>query len=168
MRVATTVSAWLSLLQLLLSSVHVCHGLSKSDFPSKIKLKAAVLTHAEPFAMRDDVTGVYSGLQMDLLESLKEYAEQDGVQLEIELEEAPLYAYVLMFDRLSDNCNTTENPQPLEECGRYDFLIGDFYTNADRSLRVDFTPPFLRTAVSALQYILRDLSTKQAQVTKFP
>jgi ABC-type amino acid transport substrate-binding protein len=133
-----------------------------NEFPSSITLRAAVLTHAEPFAVFDPETGVYSGLQIELLDAIKTFATQDNISLTIELEEAPLYAYVLMLDRLSDNCNTTENPQPLEECTRYDMLIGDYYTNPERSMGVDFTPPWLRTAVSALKYIF---STLQGDVT---
>lgn len=47
----------------------------------------------------------------------------------------------------------------------YDLLIGDFYTNPDRAMQVDFTPPFLRTAVSAIKYFgsdnlrFRDITT---------
>jgi len=84
------------------------------------------------------------------------FAAQDGVELDITLDEAPMFGYNLMLDRLSDNCNSTENPQPVAECTKYDLLIGDYYTNPDRSLRVDFLPPFLRTAVSAMQYVFRE------------
>ena len=139
-------------------------ALSKSDFPARISLRAAVLT-AEPFAMLDEESGVYSGFQPDLLESIQAFAAEDGVDFNIILEEAPLYAYVPMLDRLSDNCNTTENPQPLEECKRYDMLIGDYYTNPDRSLRVDFIPPFLRTAVSAMKYVYREIGPGNVDVT---
>ncbi|CAB9508936.1 acid type B receptor subunit 2 [Seminavis robusta] len=135
------------------------------NFPSNVTLRAAVLTHAEPFAMRNELTGEYSGLQPDLLERIKIFAQQDGVELNIVLEEAPLYGYVVMLDRLSDNCNTTVNPQPLEECTKYDFLMGDYYTNPDRSLRVDFAPPFLRTAVSAMQYVFRQVQPGSIDVT---
>ena len=139
--------------------------LSSKDFPSKISLRAAVLTHAEPFAMLDENTGIYSGLQPELIEHMKTYAAEDGVDLDISLDEAPLYAYVLMLDRLSDTCNTTENPQPYEECTKYDILIGDYYTNPDRHMRVDFLPPFLRTSVSALRYLYHDGSAQGADVT---
>jgi len=137
-----------------------------SLFPSNITLRAAVLTHAEPFAMLDPTTGQYSGLQIDLLHALVEFAAADNVTLTFALEEAPINGYVLMFDRLSDNCNTTDNPQPQEECGTFDLLIGDYYTNPDRSMRVDFTPPWLRTAVSAMKYNRpRNATTSTATTT---
>ena len=134
-------SHWLGLAIFLGLATKCWAFLTKDGFPPSITLRAAVLTHAEPFAVRDEETGVYSGFQPDLLGRIRTFAREDGVQLDIILEEAPMYAYVLMYQRLSDNCNSTDNQQPLEECQRYDMLIGDFYTNPDRSLRVDFTPP---------------------------
>ena len=139
--------------------------ITSTGFPSSLVLKASVLTHAEPFAMRNAETFVYSGLQPDLLDRIKIFAANDGVTLDIILEEAPMYSYVASYQQLSENCNTTENPQPRELCHQYDLLIGDFYTNPDRAMQVDFTPPFLRTAVSAIKYFgsdnvrFRDITT---------
>lgn len=52
---------------------------------------------------------------------------------------------------VASDCNTTANPNPREECDRFDLIVGDYYCNADRSLRVDFSPTWLRTTMSAIK-----------------
>ena len=57
---------------------------------------------------------------------------------------------------IATDCNTTtaiESLIPLEECEKYDIIIGDYWANPDRFERVEFTPSWLRTSLSTIKYI---------------
>lgn len=121
--------------------------------PKKLSLRAGVL-HAPPFAIRHD-DGTYSGFQPDLLDRLKIFAARDGVDLDFVLSDAPAQ-YGPALDLIANDCNTTANPNTLEDCRRFDLIVGDYYCNPSRSVRIDFTPAWLRTTMSGLKYIHRD------------
>ena len=95
------------------------------DYPSKVKLRLAVI-HQPPFATvtrLDNDTYTYQGFQIDLLSRLQIFAERDGISLELELSAAP-QTYAGSFDLIANDCNTTANPNPLEDCQKYDIIIG--------------------------------------------
>ena len=78
--------------------------------------------------------------------------EDDNVTLNIEMSLAP-NNYDHSFDLVANDCNTTENPQPLEDCNEFDIIIADYYVNPNRAVRVDFSPAWLRTSMSTVKYV---------------
>ena len=123
-------------------------------YPSDIKLRAGVL-HAPPFAIVDwnasTSTFSFDGFQPDLLDRLVEFAKQDNVSLSFELSVAPPQ-YGAALDLVANDCNTTANPKSQEDCDTYDLIVGDYYTNKDRVMRIDFTPAWLYTTMSTIKY----------------
>ena len=123
--------------------------------PSHIKLRAGVL-HAPPFAIVGeyyDGEPRFDGFQIDLLQRLSQFAlEDDNVVLEFDLHVSPPQ-YGSALDLIAKDCNSTVNPQPLEECQRFDMIVGDYYCNPARSLRIDFTPAWLRTTMSTVRHL---------------
>eukprot|EP00566_Odontella_aurita_P007167 CAMPEP_0113567734 /NCGR_PEP_ID=MMETSP0015_2-20120614/23442_1 /TAXON_ID=2838 /ORGANISM="Odontella" /LENGTH=737 /DNA_ID=CAMNT_0000470165 /DNA_START=104 /DNA_END=2317 /DNA_ORIENTATION=+ /assembly_acc=CAM_ASM_000160 len=122
------------------------------ELRKKLSLRAGVL-HAPPFAIRND-DGTYAGFQPDLLDRLKIFAAEDGVDLEFVLSDAPAQ-YGSALDLIANDCNTTENPNLLQDCRKFDLIVGDYYCNPSRSVRIDFTPTWLRTTMSGLKYVHR-------------
>jgi len=118
---------------------------------TNITLRGGVLL-APPFAIYNEITDTYTGFQGDLLKSLEIFALQDGYNLTFELSKSPSQ-YGDALDLVANDCNTTTNPNLLEDCNKFDLIIGDYYCNADRSTRVDFSPTFLRTTMSTLKII---------------
>ena len=123
--------------------------------PPIIKLRAGVL-HAPPFAIVGeyyDGEPRYEGFQIELLKRLSQFALQDdNVVLEFDLQASPPQ-YSSALDLIAKDCNTTINPQRLEECQRFDMIVGDYYCNPARSLRIDFTPAWLRTTMSTVRHL---------------
>ena len=115
-----------------------------------ITLRGGVL-HAPPFAIAND-DGTYSGFQGDLLRRLSSFALGDGYNLTFDLSPSPPQ-YGPALDLVASDCNTTSNPNPREECEMFDLIVGDYYCNADRSLRVDFSPTWLRTTMSTIKLV---------------
>ncbi|EJK49773.1 hypothetical protein THAOC_31318 [Thalassiosira oceanica] len=113
-----------------------------------ITLRGGVL-NAPPFAI-DNGDGTYSGFQGDLLRRLSQFALEDDYNLTFVLSPSPTQ-YNEALNLVASDCNTTANPNPREECDRFDLIVGDYYCNADRSLRVDFSPTWLRTTMSAIK-----------------
>lgn len=94
----------------------------------------------------------YTGFQGDLLRHLAEFAKEDGYDLSFNLTLSP-QNYGAALDVIANDCNTTDNPLLLQECGVYDFVVGDYYVNADRSMRIDFTPAWIRSSMSTIKLI---------------
>ncbi|CAB9501374.1 acid type B receptor subunit 2 [Seminavis robusta] len=143
------------------------------EFPSHISLRAGVL-HAPPFASVDkaeDGTYTYRGFQPDMLESLKVFAAQDNVTLELDLSPSPPQ-YGAALDLVANDCLEVNDDDNTEECSKFDLIVGDYYCNAERSMRVDFTPSWLRTTMSTLKFtdkidLSQDLTTlTQAEQAK--
>jgi len=120
---------------------------------------------APPFAIYNEITDTYTGFQGDLLKSLEIFAYQDGYNLTFELSKSPSQ-YGDALDLVANDCNTTSNPNLLEDCNKFDLIIGDYYCNADRSTRVDFSPTFLRTTMSTLK-IIKDENDDNALLTDY-
>lgn len=127
---------------------HLLSAVTSFDFPTRVTLKAGVL-HALPFASVND-DGTFTGFQPDLLDRLKKFAAEDGVELNFMLENAPPQ-YGAAFDLVSNDCNTTDNPNSLEDCQKFDLIVGDYYSTPSRILRADFSPAWLRSTVSTIK-----------------
>ena len=119
--------------------------------------RAAVL-HAPPFATvverikADGSIGYeYGGLQVDLLQRMKIFAAQDGIDLTIYLRPAPAQ-YGPAFDLVANDCNTTTNPNPIEDCDLYDVMVANFYATPSRSFRANLSPGWLRSTISTIKY----------------
>ncbi|CAB9527848.1 acid type B receptor subunit 2 [Seminavis robusta] len=119
-------------------------------FPTSINLTAGVFL-TPPFAILDE-DGTFHGFEIDLLERMQFYADQDGIELNVELGVAPRL-YDMAIDLVSNDCNTTVNPNSLEDCEAFDFIIGDFFQNVERFKRVDFTPTWLHSGLGVLKYL---------------
>lgn len=123
--------------------------------PSHIKLRAGIL-HAPPFAVvgeRYDGAPYYTGFQLDLLERLSIFAlKDDNVTLEFDLTTAPSQ-YGDALDLVAKDCqNSKLNNNTLDHCQQFDLIVGDYYGNPQRSLRVDFSPSWLPTTMSTVKY----------------
>ena len=137
----------------------------QDDFRTEITLRGAVL-HSSPFAIveRDPTTGDLSarGLQIDLLERLPVFAARDNVSLKFELQPfqySPDHTYSKALDWIANDCrcdtNTTSSNSTYDNdchCNSFDLVIADYWSTAERYLRVDFTPPWLSNAISAMKY----------------
>mmetsp|Transcript_28462 Transcript_28462/g.69038 ORF Transcript_28462/g.69038 Transcript_28462/m.69038 type:complete len:719 (+) Transcript_28462:29-2185(+) len=142
--------------------------------PESITWRCEVLNDL-PFARVTEITpGVYnfSGVQPDMLEAIKEFAAEDGIDVTFELDKSPK-TYNDAFNLIASDCNTTDNPNPKEDCEKYDLCIADFYNSPSRSLRADLSPSWYKTAISALKKIekenLTDVTTlKQAKIAGVP
>ncbi|CAB9503487.1 acid type B receptor subunit 1 [Seminavis robusta] len=138
-------------------------------YPQSVSFRAAVMTNtliqAKPLAHFDEnytstskePFAQFRGFQPDLLRALIPIArELDNVSLTFDLEEAPLFTYGLQFNYMANDCNFTEdNPIPLEDCNRLDFVVGDFYAFPKRSIKAPLTPTLLTSAAAPLQYVHR-------------
>lgn len=131
-----------------------------------LRIRGGVLI-AEPFAFIDesyqgenagDVR--YTGFQGDLLRQLTTFAMEDGYDLSFDLSLSP-QNYGAALDVIANDCNTTDNPLPLEQCGVYDFVVGDYYVNAPRSLRVDFSPAWMKSGIGSIKLIERVEGTQE-------
>jgi 7 transmembrane sweet-taste receptor of 3 GCPR/Bacterial extracellular solute-binding proteins, family 3 len=132
-----------------------------------ITLRAAVITRAIPLAWRegedegDDTTSnpnrplVLKGFLVDLLHRLEQFALEDNVTLKFDLEEAPPYSYDSGANRMANDCNTTDNPVPWEDCYTHDLWVGDIYSFPERLTRTLFTPPLIETAAASIRYLNR-------------
>jgi len=115
---------------------------------------------------------VMRGLAVDLTERLSIFAREDsGVDLQFTLGKAP-YSYDGSLTLISNDCNSTvdwESEQLLgsdslygdlfsettlgdHPCDRFDIIAGDYYGTAARSLRIDYSPPYLHGAISVCKY----------------
>merc|ERR1719162_2979055 len=92
-----------------------------------ITLRAGVLLNA-PYADYNETTGMFSGFEIDALEHMKIFATQQGYTLDLELELLEL-TYGDALDLIANDCNTTTNPSPYEDCQKYDLIIGDYFVN---------------------------------------
>ena len=139
-------------------------------FPANVHLRVGILTQTVPLAYVDESAAynyenfpIYRGFQPDLLRALQRIAfEYHNVTLTFDIEEAPPFSYIDSFELLAEDCNTTGNPRPLEECEKYQFIVGDYYAYYPRPLRTRFTPPLLTTSASAIKYVnrkKRDIAT---------
>ena len=132
------------------------------DEDKNITLRTGIIL-APPFAMEtEEGPGNYYGYEIDLLSEIQNVAEQDGYHLTFDLELSP-QRYTDAFDLVANDCNTTVNPNPLEECQRFDLIVGDYFRTADRSVRVDLSPTILHTAISSINTI-KDADQKKYDV----
>jgi hypothetical protein len=121
------------------------------EYPKSIQLKAGVLI-APPFSTLEE-ENTFGGFQVDLLNRLKVFALQDdNVQLDFTLSQTQ-QNYAGAFDMVANDCNTTVNPLPLEDCLLYDLVVADYYVNPARAIRVDFTPAWLQTSMSTIKFL---------------
>lgn len=127
--------------------------------PSHITLRAGVL-HAPPFAIVDhelDGSIKYSGFQPDLLKRLSQFAkQQDNVTLEFEMARSPAQ-YGAALDLVANDCDDSDLNADSPDCQSFDLIVGDYYCNPDRSLRIDFTPSWLRTTMSTVKCVEENL-----------
>ena len=136
------------------------------EFPSSITLRAGVL-HAPPFAMiqAEEYGDVYDGFQIQMLQSMKTFARRDNVELDFVFSPSPPQ-YGDALDLVANDCNTTVNPNSQTDCNQYDVIIGDYYVNPDRSIRVDFTPSWLRTTMTTIKYIEKNQTKDYTTLTQ--
>ena len=120
----------------LISCIEAAKVFGPSDFPSQIRLNAAVV-HAPPFAYIEyegstekpifpgegsSTTGnpTYRGFMIDLLDHLQEFALEDNVDLQVDLTEAPTL-YGDAFDMVANDCNSTGS----RRCNHVDLIVGE-------------------------------------------
>ena len=138
-------------------------------FPRDLTLRAQVV-HAPPFAIAhvhpNGIT-TFSGLQVELMEALKVFTAKDNVNLAFNLEQSPP-TYAGALDFIANDCNTTSNPKPAENCEKSDLVVRDYWPNGDRWYQVDFTPSWLKTTFTSMKYLEKEGSdfTTFAQVVK--
>jgi len=135
---------------LLFFTIFLCYALKIiAEVDRNLTIRGGVL-HAPPMAMIDD--NKYSGFQIDLLEILKDFAlEMDNINVTYHFTAAGSN-YGKAIDIIAKDCNTTENPISLEDCLQFDFIVGDFYTSAERYSRVDFSPAWLPSRITTAKY----------------
>ena len=159
---------WRFLATLLLQQIWWCCAddpKQPPSFPLTLTIRAPVLL-AEPMAYigDDDDTDSstnsttnlsqppnFVGYQIDLIEHLKEYALQDGVELNFILGPGS-QSYDHALNLIANDCNTTENPNTLEDCTKYDMIIGDYWPIPTRWDRVDFTPAWWRIGFASMKF----------------
>ncbi|CAB9510051.1 acid type B receptor subunit 2 [Seminavis robusta] len=137
------------------------------DFPPEIHLRGGVVLSrkfAEVKEVRDSygtTKETYHGFQLDLLESLKAFAVQDGVNLTVGLSRVPS-EYDGALNLIANDCNSSVIADLREggdkyyqdhDCTSLDLLIGDYWVTPERFERIDYTPNWLRTAVTTMKYI---------------
>jgi ABC-type amino acid transport substrate-binding protein len=150
-------------------------------FPEVINVRAGILTNTVPLAFVDESArndsipfSTYRGFQPDLLRQLQTISlDMHNITLTYDLEEAPAFSYDAMFELVASECNTSiDKPIPLEDCNKYDAIIGDYYAMSPRPLRAHFSPNFLTTSAAAVKYVhrvRRDVTTfAEALVLKEP
>lgn len=125
-----------------------------------LHIRAAIFTQTVPLSYVGDQHPVrnsserYQGYLPDLLRLLQEIAlDRDNVTLTFEFEQAQAFEYTRMINLVEEDCNTTSNENLLEDCNKYDLVVGDFYAFPERSLQTQLTPPFLSTAAATIKYI---------------
>ena len=140
--------------------IHQAEALSNETTTlTPITIRGGVLL-APPFAVIDESHTPsfqgdtrYTGFQGDLLRYLSDFAKEDGYNLNFNLSLSPYQNYGKDLDVIANDCNTTYNPLPLEECDAYDVIVGDYYVNAERSMRIDFSPAWQRSGMSSIKLI---------------
>ena len=89
---------------------------------------------------------------IDLLDSLKVFAASDSINLTVDLSTAPDF-YEDAFELVASDCrNATWEPESVD-CNTYYFVVGDFYSNPERSMKADLSPPWLRSTTTTLKYV---------------
>ncbi|KAL7539042.1 hypothetical protein ACHAXR_008995 [Thalassiosira sp. AJA248-18] len=136
--------------------------LRETSDDKNIALRVGVFL-APPFAMYDSEQGIYNGFLIDFLCHLQVFAQQDGYNLHFDLSPAPpLYNDAL--DLVANDCNTTNNTAPLEECQQFDLIVGDYYATASRSVRVNLSPPWLHTTISSVKTVTDTDAVVEGQI----
>jgi hypothetical protein len=146
-----------------LSQASGVHASLSSSFPSRVNLRAGILTNTVPLAYVDESAiyknepfPIYQGFQPDLLRALQRIASEfHNVTLTFDITEAPAFSYINSFELIAEDCNSTANPHPLADCEKYELIVGDYYAYYPRSLRTTFTPAILTTSASAIKYVHR-------------
>lgn len=138
----------------------------QDELRPEITLRAAVL-HSNPFAIvePDEETGELKarGLQIDLLERLKELAKEDGVKLRFNLDPwrySEELTYNTAVDLVASDCEDRLQRLPSDsnitkkyDCNTFDLIIADLFSTSERFQRVDMTPPWLSNAISAMKFV---------------
>jgi ABC-type amino acid transport substrate-binding protein len=93
----------------------------------------------------------YTGYGPDLLVRLSELALEDDVLLTFDMTNAisTPAQYATALDLIANDCVPTNLTGP--GCDTYDIIIGDYYVNNDRALRVQFTPAWLHTRITGVR-----------------
>lgn len=115
-----------------------------------------------PFGVAEeqrDGTVTYGGFELELLRRMQVFAKEDNVTLTVDLSPLPTH-YGEALNLVANDCNTTENPNALADCQQFDLIVGDYYCNPQRSVRVDFTPSWLRTTMSTVKYVDKSPGSK--------
>ena len=154
--VYSTASAEVTATSSSLSSIVPLH--LQADFVPRIHLRAAVL-HSSPFAIveeQEDGSLTARGLQMDLLEKLKAFALQDQMELTVELtpfQYSSNMTYSKALDFIASDCDDDVYVNSTHNCSSFDLIIADYFSTPERLVRVDFSPPWLTNAISAMKYV---------------
>ncbi|KAL3939364.1 MAG: hypothetical protein SGBAC_005904 [Bacillariaceae sp.] len=133
----------------------------------QMTFRGAVLD-APPFATvisRPDGGTQYGGVQIDLLNEMKRFAREDNILVNFDLQPSPPQ-YGAAFNLVANDCNTTENPNPIEACNEFDIIVANFYSTPSRALRSDLSPSWMRSTISTMKWTdesksLRDVTTMQ-------
>eukprot|EP00526_Cylindrotheca_closterium_P007067 CAMPEP_0113624268 /NCGR_PEP_ID=MMETSP0017_2-20120614/12505_1 /TAXON_ID=2856 /ORGANISM="Cylindrotheca closterium" /LENGTH=717 /DNA_ID=CAMNT_0000534283 /DNA_START=181 /DNA_END=2334 /DNA_ORIENTATION=+ /assembly_acc=CAM_ASM_000147 len=133
----------------------------------EITFRGAVL-HAPPFATVEELPGgayEYGGVQIDLLESMKQFALEDNILVNFDLRPSPPQ-YGAAFNLVANDCNTTDNPNTVEACNEIDIMVANFYSTPSRALRSELSPSWMRSTISTMKYTdasktLRDVTTME-------
>jgi len=135
-------------------------ALASQQKPTIISLRGGVLD-APPFSTVEVFpegggVAVYGGFQIDLLEKMKDFAKKDGIDLHVNLSPVVVQdkerdQYAEAFDLVANDCNTTKNKRPKEDCEKFDLIVGNYYVTPERFALVDFTPAWLNSYISTIK-----------------
>lgn len=92
----------------------------------------------------------YTGFSAGLLVRLSELAQEDDVLLTFDMSNAidTPAQYASALDLIANDCIPTNE---TANCDTYDIIIGDYYVNGDRAKRIQYTPAWLHTRITALR-----------------
>ena len=83
---------------------------------------------------------------------MKIFASDINVTLSFQFSPSPPM-YGDAFDLVANDCNTSVNENPLEDCNKFDFIVANFYATPERTLRAKLSPPWLRSTISTIKYL---------------
>jgi len=126
------------------------NGDSVSDIESIVTLRIGVAASPPLTIQRED--GSLGGYQMDMLMAVKDIAEQEGVELVLDIEDlSDTYASGMAFDLVAGDCNETFKGNK-SDCGRFDMMLTPVFSSDKRFVKADLTPPFMQGFVTGVRF----------------
>jgi len=143
------------------NSVILATGDGNKTNTTIITVRAGVMINQLPFTDYNDMTSVYWGYHLDLLNYTVKLAEREGYTLNLELETVS-QNFNTNLDLIANDCNTTANPNLLEDCNKYDIIIGGYYFSEERFGRIDFSPAIVATSTTTIKVVTSNDDNQKA------